>query len=47
MEQQEQVRQKRETRNMETREAFARPAMWRPPEALPMPDERQIGRAHV
>ena len=40
MEQQEQVRQKREGRNMETREAFARPAMWRPPEALPMPDDR-------
>ena len=40
MEQQEQVRQERKPRNMETREAFARPAMWRPPEALPMPDER-------
>jgi len=40
MEQQDQVRQKREPRNTETREAYARPQMWRAPEALPMPDPR-------
>jgi hypothetical protein len=42
MEQQEQMitRQKREPRNLETREVAARPAAWRPPETLPMPDDR-------
>ena len=40
MEQQEQVRQKRESRNTDSREAYARPQAWRPPETLPMPDER-------
>ena len=32
--------QKRLTRELDTRESFARPALWRPPETLPMPDVR-------
>ena len=32
--------QKRLTRELDTRESFARPALWRPPETLPMPDAR-------
>jgi hypothetical protein len=37
---QELTRQKRESRNTETRDVYARPDAWRPPETLPMPDER-------
>jgi hypothetical protein len=40
MEQQEQVRQERKPRNLENRQASARPMAWRPPESLPMPDDR-------
>jgi hypothetical protein len=32
--------QNRLARELDTREVFARPAMWRPPETLPMPDNR-------
>jgi hypothetical protein len=32
--------QNRLTRELDTREAFARPTAWRPPETLPMPDDR-------
>jgi hypothetical protein len=32
--------QKREPRELETRAQDVRPAMWRPPETLPMPDDR-------
>jgi len=32
--------QNRLARELDTREVFARPAMWRPPETLPMPDDR-------
>ena len=37
--------QKRESRELETRAQDVRPAMWRPPETLPMPDARP-GWAH-
>jgi hypothetical protein len=37
---QELTRQKRESRNTKTRDVYARPDAWRPPETLPMPDER-------
>jgi len=30
----------RKSRDLETREVSARPAAWRPPETLPMPDDR-------
>ena len=32
--------QNRLARELDTREVFSRPEMWRPPETLPMPDER-------
>jgi hypothetical protein len=32
--------QNRLARELDTREVFARPEMWRPPETLPMPDDR-------
>ena len=32
--------QNRASRELDTRETFARPAAWRPPETLPMPDDR-------
>ena len=32
--------QNRASRELDTRETFARPAVWRPPETLPMPDDR-------
>ena len=32
--------QNRAPRELDTRETFARPATWRPPETLPMPDDR-------
>ena len=32
--------QNRAPRELDTRETFARPAVWRPPETLPMPDDR-------
>ena len=38
MEQQE--RQERKPRSQESRQAAARPQAWRPPETLPMPDDR-------
>jgi len=37
--------QNRLARELDTREVFARPATWRPPETLPMPDPRP-GWAH-
>ena len=40
MEQQDQVRQERKPRNSDNRQAAARPQAWRPPESLPMPDDR-------
>jgi hypothetical protein len=32
--------QNRASRELDTRESFARPTAWRPPETLPMPDDR-------
>ena len=32
--------QNRSTRELDTRESFARPTAWRPPETLPSPDDR-------
>jgi len=32
--------QNRASRELDTRETFARPEAWRPPETLPMPDDR-------
>ena len=32
--------QNRAPHELDTRETFARPAVWRPPETLPMPDDR-------
>jgi hypothetical protein len=32
--------QNRSTRELDTRETFARPTAWRPPETLPSPDDR-------
>jgi hypothetical protein len=32
--------QNRASRELDTRETFARPTAWRPPETLPMPDDR-------
>ena len=32
--------QNRAPRELDTRESFARPTAWRPPETLPMPDDR-------
>ena len=37
---QEQPKQNRLARELDTRKAAARPEAWRPPETLPMPDER-------
>jgi hypothetical protein len=37
---QEQPKQNRLARELDTRKAVARPQMWRPPETLPMPDDR-------
>jgi hypothetical protein len=37
---QPQTRQNRLARELDTRTVAARPAMWRPPEALPMPEDR-------
>ena len=38
MEQQAQGKQNRLTRELDTRQAVARPQAWRPPETLPSPD---------
>ena len=40
MEQQDQTRQERKPRSADNRATQARPAVWRPPETLPMPDPR-------
>jgi hypothetical protein len=40
MMEQEITRQKRESRNFDSREVSNRPTQWRPPEGLPQPDER-------
>ena len=40
MEQQAQGKQNRLTRELDTRQAVARPQAWRPPETLPSPDPR-------